>query len=269
MSEGYGLLPRSLHTEPGTLALSDRGYRLMIYAHVGPHSNIIGAFRLPDEYIAGDFNWSVETVRETVSELVAGRFVKRFGDGRHMLLERHREWNTIANPNVMKAALKQLETLPGDPEIAVIFEWLKPLCERFKKGLPLQLETVRKRLGVALRNTETEAEAEIAPETEIESSPLGGEKNGQGTGDGHLVPLAEFAGRKLPRLVELVGGEMSFRLWFGGAMVDVGPPRSLVVRTDDKRDHIARNFSAAVREVIGQDTKIASAESPPVTRAAA
>ncbi|HTT82171.1 MAG TPA: hypothetical protein VMF67_01685 [Rhizomicrobium sp.] len=129
---------------------------MAFYVACGPHSNIIGAYPLLDGYVAADLNWSMEETQAVMSELVQSGFVKRFGRGEYLLLCRHRDWNTVANHNVMKAAFKELRTLPPDPVLHVIIEWLRPLCIRFGKGLPEQLETVRVRLLEPFRNTEAQ-----------------------------------------------------------------------------------------------------------------
>src|SRR5947207_3001183 len=101
MAKGYGLAPRALFSQLWFRDLSDRAKCLALYVALGPHSNIIGAYLLPDPYISADLNWPIDVVQATLSELVRCGFVRRFGDGLYILLCRHRDWNTIANPNVM------------------------------------------------------------------------------------------------------------------------------------------------------------------------
>jgi hypothetical protein len=153
MSQAYGILPRSLLIDPRVVGLTSNGFRLVVHALCGPHTNLIGAFHWPDGYISEDMRWSSETVSETVSEVLATGLLKRFGGGRYMLVPEFFEFNTLQNPNPLTAALKQLAALPPDPEIQIVINNLEPFVNRFGKEFPKRLETIRQRLMEGFANT--------------------------------------------------------------------------------------------------------------------
>jgi hypothetical protein len=191
-------------------------------------------------------------------------FVHRFGDGRYLLLCRHREWNTIANPNVFKAALKQLGALPGDPALSLVFDWMRPYADRFKKGLPNALETVRKRFDLPLpkplANTETETSTEIAPLIEPENQTVGEPKASAEMVDNSPQTLREVFGEKVGKLIDAVGGPLVFQRSFGRATARRGPPEKVVVPTRTEAEHIQGHFLLPLRGALGSAVVVTSAE---------
>ncbi len=207
MASGYSIFPRAIFHEPEIRGLSDRAFRLATYVLCGPHASIVGCYRLPDGYIAADLGWSLETVQETVAELIAIGFLKRLSDGQHILLPKFFAINGIANPNVLKAALRQIAELPVDPEIAAIFQWLEPFAKGFKKGLPKDLADNLERLRKAFANTEIA----IASANTNSSEKLGAGETPELPASATVeeqVTLGGFDPEKLIALKEAVGADV-------------------------------------------------------------
>ena len=59
----YGKVQSSFWTSADTCKLSDDGKLLSLYLLTGPHSNILGCFRLPIGYVSDDLGWGFERVR--------------------------------------------------------------------------------------------------------------------------------------------------------------------------------------------------------------
>lgn len=129
--------------------LSDDGRLLWLYVLCCPHGNAVGCFVLPDGYIAADLDWSFERVERTVSELLAKGRIER---DKPTSLTWVKGWwghNTIENPNVAKAAMKAIGSLPKCPVLSGFltdFErFPKPLAkllyERFPNGYANPIET--------------------------------------------------------------------------------------------------------------------------------
>src|ERR1035437_408133 len=167
MSRDYGRVSTAFWKSPAIRSLNDRGKLLANYLITNPHSNMIGSYLLPDSYIADDLEWLVETVRKTLSELFEKGFAKRFADGRHIVICKFLEWNPIENPNVAKAAIKQVEQLPDDPCLLHVFNGFKQYAEHFNNALPNCLETLSERFIKPFRNQEQEQE----PEPEQDQEP--------------------------------------------------------------------------------------------------
>jgi hypothetical protein len=144
--------------------LSDQGKLLATYLLTGPHSNSIGAYLLPDAYVADDLGWSPAVVSKAFKELAAHGFAKRFGDGRHVVVCNFLRWNPVENPNVGKGALKQLAQLPADLALQHVIDGLALYSQHFPNGL----ETVSERS----RNMEpNRTDPEPEPEPSVCAAP--------------------------------------------------------------------------------------------------
>lgn len=164
MSRDYGRVSTAFWKSEAIRSLGDRGKLLANYLITNPHSNMIGAYLLPDAYIADDLDWTVETVRTTLSELFAKGFAQRFGDGRHIVVCKFLDWNPIENSNVGKAVLKHFDQLPNDDALIHVINGLKQYAKHFPDGL----ETLSERLPKPFRNQEQEQEQEPEPEQDQE-----------------------------------------------------------------------------------------------------
>lgn len=110
--------------------LSSNGKLFMLYARTSPHSNAIGCYRLPDAYIADDLDWSLEMVRETLTETVSKGFISRDSDG-WIRLPNHFELNPVDNPNIGKHCAALVDLVPkNSPLFEGLIESMKPFVER-------------------------------------------------------------------------------------------------------------------------------------------
>ena len=166
----YGKVPTALWTEPSFLGLSDQGKVLALYLLSSPHTTMIGAFRLPDGYVAEDLRWSQETVSERFRELFDKGFATRCEESKWVVVPKFCLWNEIENPNQAKAGIKLFHQVPDG-------SWVKPVLARalrdFAPKFPAEIwrpfETVDEGLVQPFRNQEQEQEQK----QEKESNPNG------------------------------------------------------------------------------------------------
>lgn len=166
MARDYGRVHTAFWNSPAIRSLGDRGKLLANYLLTGPHSNSIGAFLLPDAYIADDLGWDARAVSAALKELTVAGFCQRFEDGRHIVICKFLEWNPVENPNVGKAALRQLEQLPLDQALEHVIAGLETCSKRFPNGLETVLEQFRTTKPKPSTNPEHEHEHE--PEHEMD-----------------------------------------------------------------------------------------------------
>jgi hypothetical protein len=171
MSRDYGRVYTAFWNSQDIRSRSDKGKLLANYLVTGPHSNAIGAYLLPDAYIADDLGWSMETVRETLSELFEIGFARRFEDGRHIVICKFLQWNPIENPNVGKAAIKQLDQLPDDEAIQCVIDGLMLYEKHFPNGFG--------RVSEQSRNKEPKPEPIPKPEPKPEAAATQAETSNQ------------------------------------------------------------------------------------------
>lgn len=121
---------------------------LAVYLMTGPHSNGVGAYRLPEGYIQDDLGWVSERVKETLSELLRKGFCERFGTV--IVMPKFLRWNPISNGNVAKARAAEFEAIPSDAAKVSAARALLTYGNHWEKGFANRLETLSK--GYANQN---------------------------------------------------------------------------------------------------------------------
>lgn len=113
---------------------------LALYLVTCPHRTAEGLFSMRLAYAAADLQWLPERLTEPLAELVEIGFIGWEPDDEVMLLRSALKYQTPANPNMVKAAMKKIDGLPVTP-----LTWeFERLAERFCKPLA---EQVRNRFG--------------------------------------------------------------------------------------------------------------------------
>jgi hypothetical protein len=120
----FGILPTEFWKEDKLQSLSIPTRLVAIYLYAGPHTNVIGCYRLPLSYIAEDLKIPKRLVRKAIKELIAISFL-RFDEASkyfvitNFLSTRAKKW--LANPNNYIAATRELdeisESVPFKEEI--------------------------------------------------------------------------------------------------------------------------------------------------------
>jgi len=132
----YGKVATGFWQDEKVLPLSDRTKLLALYLLTGPHSNLLGCFRLPVGYISADLNWSPKAVRRGLAALARIGYLRRDEATGLTLLPNYFRYNTIENPNVGKRAAALIKGLPHDSEIMMeLAAMLTPFADRLPSGL--------------------------------------------------------------------------------------------------------------------------------------
>ena len=124
----YGRVYTAFWTNDDVRSLSDDGRLLALYLLTSPHTTLIGAFRLPDGYVAEDLKWSSERVSKGLLELSRIGFATRCEATKWVWLRAFLNWNAPENPNQWKAARKLIEQIPAR------CEWLDEFIEVFSNA---------------------------------------------------------------------------------------------------------------------------------------
>jgi hypothetical protein len=143
----YGKIYVSFWTSGDTAALSTESKLLAAYLLSGPHTNMIGCFRLPPAYIAADLQFSHETVLRGFAELSRIGFATYDEQLEWVVVHRFLRWNRMQNPNQGKAAAKLALQIPAgsivNPILADAFdEFGEYLPEEFPKQFRNSFEKV-------------------------------------------------------------------------------------------------------------------------------
>lgn len=108
----YGSVRTCFWESADTQQLSDQGKLLAIYLLTGPHSNMIGSFRLPDGYIIEDLRWNVQTVKKAFNDLHKIKFLTRDECQGWLVVHHFLKWNPIQNPKQGVCVIKLFDVVP-------------------------------------------------------------------------------------------------------------------------------------------------------------
>lgn len=108
----YSRMHATFWTSPTVRSLGDDGRTLAAYLLTGPHSNMLGCFRLPDAYVADDLGWGIERVAKGFDKLAAHGFAERDNESKWVFVSRYIYWNPAENPNQAKAMCRLWEDVP-------------------------------------------------------------------------------------------------------------------------------------------------------------
>lgn len=110
----YGKIHSSFWTSQTIRSMTEDGRTLAAYLLTGPHSNMLGCFRIPDGYVSEDLVWESERVIKGFVELFDKGFATRSEGSKWVVIHKFLKWNQPENPNVVKAAEKLFDQIPAE-----------------------------------------------------------------------------------------------------------------------------------------------------------
>lgn len=136
----YGRIYKKLWRNKKFKKSSDDGKIVILYVYTSPHSNMIGYYYLPIEYIIVDLKWSAARIKKAFREGLDKAFYEYDYDADIVLVSKWFEYNGNFNTNQLKKAVGELSEVP-DNQLAQQFEsyvkgFSEPLWESFRKGIP-------------------------------------------------------------------------------------------------------------------------------------
>lgn len=144
----YGSIQTCFWENPAAQKLSDQGKLLATYLFTGPHSNMIGCFRLPAGYIIEDLNWDISKVKKAFQDLSEMNFIIRDETTSWLIINNFLIWNPIQNPKQAKGVQKLFDAVPSQSIV------VKPLTDcllnhgkYFEAGFVDRLYTLKKNLS--------------------------------------------------------------------------------------------------------------------------
>lgn len=137
MVEGryYRLSPK-FWSDPMVIGWDDDTRLLALYLLTCPHRTTEGLFRLPRLYALADLGWSTERFDEGFRRLQDDGFIEWDPAAQVVLIVKALQWQSPDNPNMVKAALRQLAMVPETPLKARFRQLAERFCERLAEGLP-------------------------------------------------------------------------------------------------------------------------------------
>ena len=138
MQEGtsrYQPIKTCIWTDEKFVGLSDDLKLLWLYMLTCPHSNMIGLYRLPAEYVVADLRWDAKRFTERFAELLSNGFMEHDPKARVVLIKNQLKHRPLANDNQQKAAIKTLDTIPDTFLFNNMLENIRNLAKPFTERL--------------------------------------------------------------------------------------------------------------------------------------
>lgn len=139
----YGQIQCSFWSDPDFADLSDQAKLLATYLLTGTHSNGLGCYRLPNEYVIADLGWTQDTVSKGYTELYRKGFCTRCSRTNFILIHKYLKWNNVPSGKVAQAREKEFRIVPEKAEIyqQLAREMLK-YCDRWRDDFRAYLDTL-------------------------------------------------------------------------------------------------------------------------------
>lgn len=111
----YGRISESFWDDPVVRGLPGDAVLVECYLRTAKHRNRLGLYVLDPLYAAGDLKWSEERVGQALAALDAARRIAWDRDNRVVFVLDVLEQESLANPNVVTAAVRDLAGVPATP----------------------------------------------------------------------------------------------------------------------------------------------------------
>jgi hypothetical protein len=175
----YGTVQASFWAWASERDLSQNAQMMALYLLTSPHTTGVGCFRLPIGYIAVDLRTVAETVRVTLSELIAIGFLEYDEASHWVWLTGYLDDNPIANPNVAKSFMPVIAAVPRKlPFYGRFLDSLDPSSNRFPNGFLNRL-----RNGMPNQEQEQEQQQDQTQEQDIPEADASAGKRFDPAGD--------------------------------------------------------------------------------------
>lgn len=151
----YGSIKTEFWSDLALQQLATHAKLLAVYLLTGPHTNMLGCFRLPIGYVAEDLNWDGQTVSQAFSELAQINFLIRDTESHWILITHFLAWNPIENPNQGKSLSKLFKRVPHQ---TTVFKPLLKILLAHTKYLDKDFQNHLATLSKPFRNQEQKQE---------------------------------------------------------------------------------------------------------------
>jgi hypothetical protein len=140
----FGSIQTSFWANPEVQLLSDQGKLLLTYLFTGPHSNMIGCFRLPAGYITEDLSWNIQKVKTAFTELSKMVFLTRENSSGWLTIHNFLKWNPVQNPKQAKGVQKLFDIVPADSVVLIpLIDGLLNFGKYLDEGFANRLHTLK------------------------------------------------------------------------------------------------------------------------------
>jgi hypothetical protein len=204
----YGKVFSTFWTSETTRDLSDDGKLLAFYLLTGPHTSLIGSFRLPDGYASGDLGWAPERVSKGFEDLFQKGFATRDEESNWGVVHNYLKFNPIKNPNQFKSAIKLFGQIPDTAAIkSIVAAALENYCDKLPEKLRTAIEPFRNSFNFVSKQNES-----VSKQNEFVSKPVYSNSRRRAYGSfsepngSEPLPLSPLSDSSLPDREESIPG---------------------------------------------------------------
>ena len=196
--------------------LSDQSKLVAAYLLTCRHSNSLGCFRIPKEYVSADLGYSIDRVSKAYQELIDTGFLLFCDRSKYAFLPKYLRWNPPQNPKHAKGILKLVQQLPSTFSL---HDKLLESCEFFLVPYLDQdgINTLYHTLSIAYGYTDTDTDTDTDTERDRER----GSQSAVSLSTNNSVPLREIQelwnsileeySSPLPRLAKLTQNTQRYK----------------------------------------------------------
>jgi hypothetical protein len=172
----YGSVHTCFWAHSEIQSLSDHAKLLALYLLTGPHTNMLGCFRLPMGYISEDLGWRLDVTIKKLEELFQIGFAHYDTTHHWIMLPQFLTWNPIENPNQGKSIRRLFEQVPKKvcffgELINALFESDKYLEAGFKENLSCLSQSLKKSISAEEENSPASLDTPLELPIENTTSP--------------------------------------------------------------------------------------------------
>ena len=113
----YGKLQCTFWTDSAVRNLGCESRLLLAYLITGPHSNALGAYRMPILYLAEDLRWTQDKAIERINELIESGWIVYEAHTKWVCIPKFLKWNYPDNESVAKHMVGLFEEIPSDSKL--------------------------------------------------------------------------------------------------------------------------------------------------------
>ncbi len=225
----YGSIHTGFWGSADIQSLSDQGKLLITYLLTGPHSNMLGCFRLPLGYIESDLQWERQTVNQALAELSKNQFIAYDDASNWLLIHNFLKFNSICNPRQGIGIQKLFDMVPS--QSTVFKPLLNSLLTHGKHLLSTftdRLHTLNDTLGTVKKDCATEQEQNQEQEQNNKIEMSSDKKSNAveqpiATRKSQAIEILDFLNSKTGRVYRPVDDNLKFimgRLKAGASVMD-------------------------------------------------
>ena len=170
MARKFGQVRVEFWSDEKIRGLTDTERLLAVFLIAGPHTNSLGCYRCPAEYLPIDLAWGQEKTAKAFASLIAKGIIAYCERTRFIWVRNFLRHNKPKTKNNSKGILSELAVIPKDMEF--YRDLMRCVSEHLGDDMPQELSSNQDRTKMELSSNQDRTKMELSSEAEKLSSNL-------------------------------------------------------------------------------------------------